>query len=44
MELCECNLRKHISRNSDPTDKDIFYFLVEINKAFKFLQNKNIII
>ena len=44
MELCECNLRKHISRNSDPTDKDIFYFLVEINKAFKFLQSKNIII
>ena len=42
MELCQCNLKKYINGIPDPKASDIFYFLVDINKIFKFLQSKNI--
>ena len=41
MELCKYNLKKHISGIMNPKASDVFYFLVEINKCFKFLQSKN---
>ena len=44
MELCKCNLKKFIFGIKEPKATDIFYFLVEINKGFKVLKNKNIII
>ena len=44
MELCQCNLKKHISVIPEQKATEIFYFLVEINKYFKFLQSKDIII
>ena len=44
MELCKYNLKKHISGIMDPKESDIFLFLVEINKCFKFLRTKSQII
>ena len=42
MELCQCNLKKYINGIPDQKASDIFFFLVEINKSFKFLRSKNI--
>ena len=44
MELCKYNLKKYISRYSDPKANDIFFFLVDVNKSFKILRNKNILL
>ena len=43
MELCDCNLKKHISTYQDPHARDIFYILIELNRCFKYLHSKNII-
>ena len=44
MELFDCNLKNYVNNNQIANESDIFLLLIELNKTFNYLLQKNIII